>query len=168
MRTVAIITGNSNSGKYCIEELFTRYKDSGLKIKAGFRSAEKAQPFLDKYPGLEAVNDVDAYKPESMVKLFQGAQSALIVTPHDMKKGFSDDADLTSNMINTAVEQGVNYIVLVASFTVNNMERMGLIGSRFKPSEDLLEKLGKEKNIKWTVLRGGCFMVSGISLLAKI
>jgi hypothetical protein len=160
MTTVAIITGNSNSGKYCIEELFTRYKDSGLKIKAGFRSAEKAQPLLDKYPGLEAVTDVDAYKPESMVKLFQGSKYALIVTPHDMSKGFSDDAKLTSNMINTAVEQGVNYIVLVASFTVNNMERMGMIGSRFKPSEDLLEKLGKEKNIKWTVLRGGCFMVN--------
>jgi len=168
MSSVAIITGNSNSGKYCIEELFTRYKDSGLKVRAGFRSAEKAQPFIEKYAGLETVIGVDAAKPETMVKLFQNCQSALIVTPHDPTAGFKDDANLTQTMIQTAVEQGVTYIVLVASFTVNNMERMGMIGSRFKPSEDLLEKLGKEKGLKWTVLRGGCFMENFLPSVSKI
>ena len=29
---------------------------------------------------------------------------------------------------------------------------------RFKPCEDFLEQLGQEKGLKWTVLRGGCFM----------
>jgi hypothetical protein len=160
MSSLAIITGNSNSGKYCIEELFTKYKSLDLKIKAGFRSAEKAQPFAEKYPNLKIVTGVDANNSDSMVTLFQGCQSALIVTPADMSQSFSNDALLTCNMINTAVEHGVNYIVLVGSISTNNMERTGMIGSRFKPSEELLEKLEKEKKIKWTVLRGGCFMVS--------
>ena len=103
---------------------------------------------------------MDANNSDSMVTLFQGCQSALIVTPADMSQSFSNDALLTCNMINTAVEHGVNYIVLVGSISTNNMERTGMIGSRFKPSEELLEKLEKEKKIKWTVLRGGCFMVS--------
>ena len=110
-------------------------------MRAAFRSAEKAKPFSDKYPELEIVTDVDAAKPETLGKVFQNADSALIVTPHDYTRGFDDDAEFTANMINSAVENGVNYIVLVASFTVNNMERMSGIGKRFKPSEDLLEKL---------------------------
>ena len=69
-------------------------------------------------------------------------------------EGFADDAKLTANMINSAVNNGVNYIVLVASFTAHDAEKMKIIGSRFKPSEDLLSKLEKEKGIKWTVLRG--------------
>lgn len=165
---IAIITGNSNSGKYCIEELFTKYKDLNFKVRAAFRSAEKAKPFAEKYPNLEIVTDVDAYKPETLNKVFQDATSALIVTPLDYTKGFQDDAQLTANMINSAVEHGVKYIVCVGSFTVNNMERMSGIGKRFKPSEDLLEKLGKEKGLKWTMLRGGCFMENFLSHVDKI
>ena len=30
--------------------------------------------------------------------------------------------------------------------------------NRFKPCEEYLEELGREKGLKWTVLRGGCFM----------
>ena len=123
-------------------------------MRAAFRSAEKAKPFSDKYPELEIVTDVDAAKPETLRKVFQNVDSALIVTP----QGSENDSLSTTNMINSAVENGVNYIVLVASFTVNNMERMSGIGKRFKPSEDLLEKLGNENKVKWTVLRGGCFM----------
>lgn len=167
-RTVAIITASSNSGKYCIDELFSKYKNSGLKVRAAFRSAEKAKPFSDKYPELEIVTDVDAAKPETLGKVFQNADSALIVTPHDYTRGFDDDAEFTANMINSAVENGVKYIVLVASFTVNNMERMSGIGKRFKPSEDLLEKLGNENKVKWTVLRGGCFMENFLPNIPKV
>jgi uncharacterized protein YbjT (DUF2867 family) len=163
-RTVAIITASSNSGKYCIDELFSKYKNSGLKVRAAFRSAEKAKPFSDKYPELEIVTDVDAAKPETLRKVFQNVDSALIVTP----QGSENDSLSTTNMINSAVENGVNYIVLVASFTVNNMERMSGIGKRFKPSEDLLEKLGNDNKVKWTVLRGGVFMENYLPSLSKV
>jgi uncharacterized protein YbjT (DUF2867 family) len=163
-RTVAIITASSNSGKYCIDELFSKYKNSGLKVRAAFRSAEKAKPFSDKYPELEIVTDVDAAKPKTLGKVFQNADSALIVTP----QGSENDSLSTTNMINSAVENGVNYIVLVASFTVNNMERMSGIGKRFKPSEDLLEKLGNDNKVKWTVLRGGVFMENYLPSLSKV
>lgn len=165
---IAIITGSSNSGKYCIEELFTRYKDLNFKVRAAFRSAEKAKPFAEKYPNLEIVTGVDAYKPETLGKVFENATSALIVTPLDHTRGFNDDADLTANMINSAVEHGVKYVVCVGSFTVNNVERMYGIAKRFKPTEDLLEKLGKEKGLKWTMLRGGCFMENFLPHLNKI
>ena len=133
-----------------------------------FRSAEKAKPFAEKYPNLEIVTDVDASKPETLNKAFQDAHSALIVTPYDYSRGFNDDAALTANMINAAVDNGVQYIILVGSFSVNNMERISFIGSRFKPSEDLLEKLSNEKGIKYTVLRGGVFMENFLSHIDKI
>lgn len=164
---VSIITASSNSGSYCIQEIYEKYLDQ-LAVRAVFRSEEKAKKFREKYANLEIVTDVDAGRPESLEKAFKGAQYALIVTPLDHTKGFTDDALLTANMINSAVANGVNYIVLVASFTVNNMERMPLISARFKPSEILLEKLGKEKGIKWTVLRGGCFMENFFSSINSI
>lgn len=80
------------------------------------------------------------------------------MTPHDPTRGFADDANLSETMINHAVENGVKYIVVVGSWTVNVAKHAPIISSRFVSSEALLEKLGKEKGIKWTVLRGGCFM----------
>ena len=162
-----IITGNSNSGLSCIDELFKRYPNK-LRVRGVFRTKEKAQPFEEKYPHLEIVVDVDASKPDTLKKAFEGSSSALIVTVHDPARGFQDDARLTENMINAAVEQGVKYIVLVASFTVNNCEKMSGIASRFKPLEDRLETLGNECGLLWTVLRGGCFMENILPTFAKL
>ena len=164
---VTIFTGNSNSGKYCIEELFKRYPDKS-RVRGVFRSEEKSQPFREKYPHLEIVTGCDASKPETLAKAYKGAQAALIVTTHDMSSGFDKDAQLTETMINHAVESGITYIVLVASFTVNHMKEMPIISSRFYPSEVLLEKLGNEKGIQWTVLRGGCFMENLLPQFKKI
>ena len=154
---VCIITGNSKSGAACIKELFDRYSDK-VSVRAIFRSKEKAQPFQEKYPKLEIVSGVDAYQPETLKVAFDGVDSALIVTPHDPARDFGDDAQLTANMINQAVASNVKYIVLVASWTVHYPDKMPIISSRFVSSEKLLEKLSKEKNIKYTVLRGGFFM----------
>ena len=154
---VAILTGNSNSGSSCIKELFERYSDK-VTVRGIFRSKDKAQPFMEKYPQMEVITGVDAYQPETLKVAFEGADSALIVTPHDPSKDFGDDAKLTANRINPAVACHVKYIVLVASWTVHHPDKMPVISSRFVPSERLLEKLSKESNLKYTVLRGGFFM----------
>jgi len=155
---VVIITGNSNSGSSCIKELFERYSDK-VNVRGVFRSKEKAQPFLEKYPKLEVITGVDAYQPETLKVAFDGADSALIVTPHDPTKGdMNDDAKLTANMINQAVACNVKYVVLVGSISVHTPNVCRMIADRFVSSEHLLERLSKEKNLKYTVLRGGFFM----------
>jgi uncharacterized protein YbjT (DUF2867 family) len=155
---VSIVTGNSNSGSACIEELLKTYSDR-VSIRAVFRSEEKAQPFRLKYGNrIQEVIGVDASKPDTLEPAFAGAHSTLIVTPHDPARGMSDDSSLTVNMINAAAQAGVKYIVLVASWTVKAPERIGEIASRFVAAEELLVKLGNEKSIRWTVLRGGFFM----------
>lgn len=155
---VAVITASSNSGSACVDELMSRYLDE-VRVRAIFRTEEKATLFREKYANLEIVAGVDANELDTLNKAFEGVNSALIVTPHDPSKGLSEeaasnDALLTANMINAAVNNGVKYIVLVASFTTHEPEKMKIIASRFKPSEDLLVKLEEEKGIKWTVLRG--------------
>lgn len=165
-QTVAIITGSSNSGSACIKELFERYPDK-LNVRAAFRSADKAKPYQEKYPKLEVVVDVDAYKVETLNKVFENAHSAVIVTPLDASRGFADDAKLTENMILSAVNNGVKYIVYVGSFTVNFPDAIKIISSRFLPSEALLRKLGDEQGIKWTSLRGGYFMENFIHMSSQ-
>lgn len=127
-----------------------------------FRSEEKAKPFRENYLNIEIVTGCDAERIETLNKAFKGVDYALIVTPHDKKRGFDDDANLTVNMIEAAVANKVKYIVMVSSFTVNHPERMPILSSRCIPSERLLEKYGKEKGLKWTILRGGCFMENAI------
>ena len=118
MSLCSIVTGNSNTGSACIEELFTREDYLGkLKVRGVFRSAEKAEPFKEKYPDLEIVVGVEASKLETLIKAFAGADKALIVVVHDDKRGFAEDAQLTNNMILAAVDAGVKYIVLVTSWT---------------------------------------------------
>lgn len=159
MSVCSIVTANSNSGSACIEELFAREDYSGkVKVRGVFRSEEKAEPFAKKYPELEICTGVDASRPETLSKAFAGAEKAFIVTVHDYNRGFSEDARLTKNMILAAVESGVKYIVLVASWTVKDCVRLSGLAARFKPCEEYLEELGREKGLKWTVLRGGCFM----------
>ena len=156
---VTIMTGSSNSGSACIHELYSRYSDK-VHVRAAFRSADKAKPLKDKYPDLEVFVGIDANKPETMEAAFTGADSALIVTPHDPKVDLikNNDAELTANMINTAVECGVKYLVYVGSFTVNCADTIKIIGARFVPSEKLLKELGEKNLVKWTSLRGGFFM----------
>ena len=156
-RTVSIVTGNSNSGSACIAELFAKYPFE-LNVRGVFRTEEKAAPFREKYVNLEVVTGVDARDPASLVKAFQGAESALIVHPLDSSAPeLGNDAQLSVNMINAAAESGVKYIVYVGSFTSVPPFDDTIIASRFKPSEALL-KLHDERGIMFTVLRGGVFM----------
>jgi nucleoside-diphosphate-sugar epimerase len=156
-RTVAILTGNSNSGAACIEELLTRYKGR-VNVKAGFRSEEKSKPIVSKFADLKAVIGVDASKKDTLDSFFQNTDSAMIVTVHDPSRGFKEDAELTMNMINSAVNAGVKFIVLISSWTVNSNGAISMISARFTPCEDLLIKLGKENKVKYAFLRGSFFM----------
>ena len=151
---VTVITGNSNSGSACIEELYARYGDK-VNVRGAFRSEEKAVPFRQKYPHLDVFVGVDAGKPETMKAAFAGAERALIVVPYDPTRGFAEDGQFTVNMINAAAENGVKYIVVVASFTGRDVETMSILANRDIPAQEVLAKLNKEKNILWTVLCGG-------------
>ena len=140
-QTVSIVTGNSNSGSACIAELFEKYPLE-LNVRGVFRTEEKAAPFREKYADLEVVTGVDAREPHTLVKAFYGADSALIVHPLDSSSpDFKSDTQLSLNMINAAVENGVKYIVYVGSFTSDPPYDDTIIASRFKPSEALLQKL---------------------------
>jgi len=153
----SIVTGNSNSGSSCINELIEKYQNS-IKVRAVFRTENKAKSITNKHPTLEYVIGVDASKKESLSKAFEGAEYAMIITVHDPNRGYEEDANLTLNLINSAVDRGVKYIVLVSSFTVAFADKIPIIAGRFKPVEERLAQIGKEKGLKWTILRGGCFM----------
>lgn len=124
-----IVTGNSNSGSACIDQLLTSSTNQ-FTVRAAFRTNEKAKPYQEKYPQLEIVCGIDASQPETLEKAFLGAHSALIVTVHDPKRGFKEDAILTENMINAAVDNGVQYLVLVASWTVLESHKIPIISAR--------------------------------------
>ena len=128
-KLVSIVTGNSNSGSACIDYLMNNHSSS-LNVRAVFRSEEKSKPYREKYPNLAVVCGVDATQPETTKQAFEGADAAFIVTVHDPTRGFKDDAKLTQVLIDSAVECGVKYIILVASFSVNNCQRMAIISSR--------------------------------------
>ncbi len=125
----SIVTGNSNSGSACIDYLM-KNKISNIEVRAVFRTEEKSKPFREKYPGLEIVCGVNAAEPETTTKAFEGANAAFIVTVYDHSKGFEDDAKLTQVLIDSAVDCGVEYIVLVASFTVKDCQKMEIISAR--------------------------------------
>jgi nucleoside-diphosphate-sugar epimerase len=132
MSLCSIVTGNSNTGSACIEELFTRKDYSGnVKVRGVFRSEEKAEPFAKKYPELEIVVGVDASKPETLSKAFAGAEKALIVTVCDYNRSMAEDANLTKSMISAAVEAGVKYVVLVTSWTHKDPVRLAGLYARY-------------------------------------
>jgi uncharacterized protein YbjT (DUF2867 family) len=153
---VAVFTGNSNCGSACIEWLLTRYADQ-VNVRGVFRTEEKAKPYREKHPQLEVVVGADATRPETMDAAFQGAQAACIVFPHEPTSGY--DRDLVSPMVNAAAaSNGLNYVCLVAAYTLNDMEGMHLMNASLAPGVARLEQLAKETGLKYTVLLSGCFM----------
>lgn len=150
---VAILTASSKTGSYCIQEIYARYLDK-VRVRGVFRSDEKAAPFRTKYPDMEIVTGIDATKPETLGQAFVGAQAAFIVTPYNPMTSTPNDR-LSLNMIESAVASGVKYIAFLSAFKVTGSQ---LAFGQYYAGEQLLEKLAKEKGVKYTVLRAGEFL----------
>lgn len=155
-RPLAVIaTASSTSGSACVSELAQTFPDK-VRIRGAFRSEEKAQVFRDRWAGdAEAVSGIDFRTPSTLRRAFEDAQMAMIVTPLD-HANMDEDAKLSNNAIQAAVDAGVRYIVYVGSWTVKEPERLSILADRFKPTEDFLRSL--PDTVSWTALRGGYFM----------
>lgn len=110
---LAVMTGSSNSGRSCVEELVTRYAAQFAKVKVGFRSEEKAAelrsaPYFSASK-IDVVVGVDADKQEALLDLFAGVDCALVVTPLDHSRGYGRDAELSNQMILAAHAAGVKH-----------------------------------------------------------
>jgi uncharacterized protein YbjT (DUF2867 family) len=143
-----------------------------LTVRGCFRSQEKADafelpPLLSDKVSFESKTGVDATDIESLKIALKDCDRAVLVTPLDYSAGMQNDADNSINMIRAAKEMGVSRIVHIGSWTVNAPERLPILSSRFKPTEDyLLDEIGDA--MEWTVLRGGYFMANFLHHAASI
>lgn len=152
-----VITGSSSSGKACIAELL-KLGVKASSIRAAYRTQEKANAGKKEFGSdLVGISGVDAFDAASLKNFFTTCDRALIVTPNDPTRGFADDAKLTCDMIKAAAESSVKYIVLVASWTVNQPEKVSQIASRFLPAEELLNEVTQKSGVKYSILRGSVF-----------
>jgi uncharacterized protein YbjT (DUF2867 family) len=148
--TIAVYPASSRSGLACVKKL----AESG--VAPLLRVATRSQAKFPKESQL--LTGIDANNRDSLSKVFSGIQSAVLVTPHDPKIGSDKDADLTISMIDEAVKAGVNYIVLIGSWTVHEPIKVSLLSDRFIKPEAYLKKMEQEFGLNWTVLRGGFFI----------
>ena len=148
MKIVAVVTASSNSGAQAVETLLL---DGSVLVRAGFRSAAKAEALNKKWPDcerLQIVTGIDAAEPDTLTEIMKGADFCICVTPHF---DFAKDAELSCNMCQKAADAGA-HIVYVGSWTVRVPETT--IAKRFVPTESFLKSL---KEVPWTSLRSGYF-----------
>jgi uncharacterized protein YbjT (DUF2867 family) len=168
-RVIAVFSSSSATGTSCVRELLSKCSSapnnssnsrSTRTIRALFRSKDKAALLESQFSKqiesgeLQIVSGYDGYDSESKLALaFEGADVAVLVTPHDLSRGFTDDAMLSMNMIRAANNAGVKHIVNVGSWTVNEPEQLSMIANRFISPEETLKQL----QASWTSLRAGFF-----------
>jgi uncharacterized protein YbjT (DUF2867 family) len=165
MRRIAVISASSVSGHACVDSLIS--KASGLTVRCCYRSADKAAAAAvapqssssgrGNNTVVETMIGVDASDRTSLLEALAGADAAVLVTPLDHARGFSEDAQLSVNMCSAAVEAGVKRLVHVGSWTVKSPERLPGLSSRFLATEKYLMNEAPPE-LEWTVLRGGYFM----------
>ena len=99
----------------------------------------------------------DAYAgAESLAAAFGGAETAVLVTPHDVTRGFGDDAMLMETMVSAAELAGVKHIVNIGSWTIHQPDNVSMIAKRFISPESRLGAL--QNGTTYTNLRAGFFM----------
>lgn len=154
--TITIIPAGSNSGRSCVEAI----KRDNLFPSTEIRNCSRT--FQADYG--ENFVGIDCSDKLALQKAFKDTKYAFIVTPHG--KSFDEDRINTLNMINEAHNAGVEFIVLVGSWTVHQPELLSELAHRFLEPEALLKKL-ESKGLKWTVLRGGFFTMNIEGMWAK-
>jgi len=156
-RIAAVITASSNAGAACVQRLI-ELAPAGVEVRAVFRTEAKAASLAGTpRDNVSVVTGPDASAPESLVAAFTGAETAVIVTPHDASRGMADDAALTAAMVNAAIDQGVKHIIYVGSWTVGAQDDLPALATRFAPTEALLRERAEAGAVQWTFLRSGFF-----------
>lgn len=172
---VAVVTASSASGTVCVKKLLTKSTNipgDGLIVRGVFRTRARADAF--ELPALqndkityEAHVGVDAMDVETLKAALKDCDRAVLITPLDYSAGMQNDSDKSINMIRAAKEEGVRRVVHVGSWTVNAPDRLPILSSRFKPTEDYLrDEIGD--SMEWSVLRGGYFMANFLHQAATI
>jgi len=161
---VTVIPASSNSGSQAVRDLCETFHHV-VRVRACFRTSEKADALKD-VGANETIVGIDALKVETLPQAFEGATVAVVVTPHDMAAGFTNDASMTENMIREAVRQGVKHVIYVGSWTAGVPECCPTISSRFVPTEALLTEV-EATGLKWTNLRSGFFFQNFARMFAK-
>ena len=169
MRRVGVLTASSTSGKACIQRLLLAEKE--MEVRACFRSqAKKVEcipPLLQNCgwstttaaaSPLEVKVGVDAEDISSLDRAMEGCNTAVIVTPLDYGRGFGQDAELSINMVRSAIRQGVERVIHVGSWTTVAPDALPGLSQRFLPTEEFLRN-SKDvpSDLEWCVLRGGYF-----------
>ena len=171
MSKVAVVVASSNTGAACVKAL--RNQDAvRVSVRAAFRSADKAELYKAEAglsANVEVISGVDAYDTASLGNAFAGCETAVVVTPHDMSRGFDDDAMLTLNMINAAVASGVKHLIYVGSWTVTEPDGVGMIAKRFIPAEKKLEELiSSNPDFTFSSLRSGFFNLNLVNMFGSL
>ena len=167
---VAVFTASSTTGKACVSALLAR--PDAPEVRAVFRSADAAwRTAIDDTTGafrselLEVSTGFDGYDDgDALAAAFTGCDAAVIVAPHDLSRGFADDAMLAENMMVAAAAAGVEHIVSIGSWTVNapgeDDRGVSMLANRFVSPELKLTELksSSASSLAWTSLRSGSFM----------
>lgn len=140
-----------------------------VKVRGVFRSEEKAASVVAQHGDnslFEAVFGVDAVDKDSIKDAMDGVATSIIVTPHDMSRDMSQDAQLSMNMMAAAAEAGVSHTVFVGSWTVHRAQQLPSLSSRFVKPEQYLAELYQNHGMRWTSLRAGFFFNNFLALLS--
>jgi NAD(P)H dehydrogenase (quinone) len=139
--TILIIGAAGNNGVATLQALVNK-NNNNYKIRAGVRSANKAQQLVDQFPEIEiAIIDLDA--PDTLTAAFENVTKVFII-PGNVE----NRAQHAKNAIDAAVSAGTVNQVLLYSVVGAEWEAI-LFAKQFREAEKYLEASG----LAWTHLR---------------
>jgi NAD(P)H dehydrogenase (quinone) len=139
--TILIIGAAGNNGLATLQALVNK-NISNYKIRAGVRSADKAQQLVNQFPAIEtAIIDLDA--PDTLKTAFENVTKVFII-PGNVE----NRAQHAKNAIDAAVAAGTVKQVLLYSVVGAEWEAI-LFAKQFREAEKYLEASG----LPWTHLR---------------
>jgi nucleoside-diphosphate-sugar epimerase len=160
---ILVVIGADNCcGKACIDYLIKNAPDR-YHIRAALFEKEDQQKHVNAYESMsgrvEVFQNVNIEEPESLRNVFNGAHSAVIITPFELTRTFTNAAQCCSNMINMASASNVKYIVFVNSIkSIYRKKPAKMVEEKFLDCENQLTQLSKANELNWTILNAGFFM----------